>query len=74
MTHGKKEDNKMGEKRNIDKETFLSIAKASGLDTEDPSIEDLYTYVESVFPNFKVSEQIDLTNAEPLMVFIPPEE
>ena len=64
----------MGEKRNLDRETFLSIAKASGLDTEDPSIEDLYTYVENVFPNFKVSEQIDLTNAEPLMVFIPPEE
>ena len=58
----------------MDKDTFLAIAKASGLDTEDPSIEDLYTYVENVFPNFKVSEQIDLTNVEPLMVFIPPEE
>ena len=58
----------------MDKDTFLAIAKASGLDTKDPSIEDLYTYVENLFPNFKVSEQIDLTNVEPLMVFIPPEE
>jgi len=58
----------------MDKDTFLTIAKASGLDTEDPFIEDLYAYVENAFPNFKVSEQIDLTNAEPLVVFIPPEE
>jgi Asp-tRNA(Asn)/Glu-tRNA(Gln) amidotransferase C subunit len=58
----------------MDKDTFLAIAKASGLDTEDPSMEDLYAYVENVFPNFKVSEQIDLTNTEPLIVFIPPEE
>lgn len=64
----------MEDKRKLDKETFLSVAKASGLDTEDPLIEDLYAYVENVFPNFKVTEQIDLTNAEPLMVFIPPEE
>lgn len=64
----------MEDKHKLDKKTFLSIAKASGLETEDPSIEDLYTYVENVFPSFKVSEQIDLTNSEPLMVFIPPEE
>ncbi len=64
----------MEDKRKLSKETFLSIAKASGLDTEDSSIEDLYAYVENVFPNFKVSEQIDLTNTEPMMVFIPPEE
>ncbi len=64
----------MEDKHKLDKKTFLSIAKASGLETEDPSIEDLYTYVEDVFPSFKVSEQIDLTNSEPLMVFIPPEE
>jgi Asp-tRNA(Asn)/Glu-tRNA(Gln) amidotransferase C subunit len=64
----------MEDKRKLSKETFLSIAKASGLDTEDPSIEDLYAYVENVFPNFKVSEQLDLTNAEPILVFIPSEE
>jgi Asp-tRNA(Asn)/Glu-tRNA(Gln) amidotransferase C subunit len=64
----------MGDKRKLDKEIFLSIAKASGLDTEDPSIEDLYAYVENMFPNFKVSERIDLTNAEPSVVFIQPEE
>jgi hypothetical protein len=64
----------MGEKANLDKVTFLCIAKASGLNTEDPSIEDLYRYVGNVFPNFKVSEQIDLTNTEPFMVFIPPQE
>ncbi len=64
----------MEEKRNLDKETFLSIAKASGLDTEDPSIEDLYAYIENVFPSFKASEEIDLRNAEPMMVFLPSQE
>jgi hypothetical protein len=64
----------MEERSRLSKETFLSMAEASGLDTKDPSIEDLYAYVENVFPNFKVSEQIDLTNAEPLMVFIPSQE
>ena len=64
----------MEDKRKLSKETFLSIAKASGLDTGDPSIEDLYAYVENVFPNFKVSEQLDLMNAEPILVFIPSEE
>ena len=58
----------------MDKDTFLAIAKASGLNTEDPFIEDLYAYVENVFSNFKVSEQIILTNAEPSVVFILPEE
>jgi Asp-tRNA(Asn)/Glu-tRNA(Gln) amidotransferase C subunit len=64
----------MEDKRKLDKETFLSIAKASGLDTEDPFIEDLYAYVENVSRNFKVSEEIDLTNAEPMMVFLPSQE
>jgi Asp-tRNA(Asn)/Glu-tRNA(Gln) amidotransferase C subunit len=64
----------MEDRRRLSKETFLSMAEASGLDTKDSSIEDLYAYVENVFPSFKASEQIDLTNAEPLMVFIPSQE
>jgi len=64
----------MEERGRLSKETFLSMADASGLDTKDPSIEDLYAYVLNVFPKFKVSEQIDLTNAEPMLVFIPSKE
>jgi hypothetical protein len=64
----------MEERGRLSKETFLSTAEASGLDTKDPSVEDLYAYVANVFPNFKVSEQIDLTNAEPMLVFIPSKE
>lgn len=50
------------------------MAKVSSLDTEDPHIEELYSYVESVFPGFKVAEGIDLTNVEPMMTFIPSKE
>ena len=64
----------MKDKSRLDKETFLSVAKASGLDVKDSSIEDLYAYVENVFPSFKVGEQVDLTKAEPMTVFIPSEE
>jgi len=58
----------------LSKETFLSIAKASGLDTEDPHMVELYAYVQNVFPNFKVSEEFDLTDVEPIMTFIPSKE
>lgn len=60
----------MENKSKLDKQVFLSMAKASSLDTEDPHIEELYSYVESVFPGFKVAEGIDLTNVEPMMTFI----
>ena len=50
------------------------MAKASSLDTEDPHLEELYAYVESVFPSFKVAEGIDLMNVEPMMVFMPSKE
>ena len=69
-----KEGNKMADKIKLSKETFLSIAKASGLDTEDPHIEELYAYAQNVFPSFKVSEEFDLTDVEPMMMFIPSKE
>jgi len=62
------------DKSKLDKEIFLSMVKASSLDTEDPHLEELYSYVESLFPAFKVAEGIDLMDVEPMMVFIPSKE
>jgi len=58
----------------LDKETFLSMAKVLGLDEEDYHLEELFTYVDKLFPNFKVAEDIDLKETEPMMTLVLPRE
>ena len=58
----------------LDKEAFLSMAKVLGLDERDSHLEELYTYVEKLFPNFKVAEGMDLTEIEPMLTLILPKE
>ena len=58
----------------LEKETFLSMAKVLGLDEEDSHLEELYTYVEKLFLNFKVAEGMDLTDIEPMLTVILPKE
>jgi Asp-tRNA(Asn)/Glu-tRNA(Gln) amidotransferase C subunit len=58
----------------LDKETFLSMAKVVGLEEEDSHLEALYTYVEKLFPDFKVAEGVDLTDIEPMLTVILPKE
>ena len=43
------------------------MAKVLGLDEKDSHLEELYTYVEKLFPNFKVAEDMDLTDIEPML-------
>jgi len=50
------------------------MAKVLGLDEEDSHLEELYTYVEKLFPNFKVAEGMDLTDIEPMPTLIFPKE
>ena len=54
----------------LNKEFFLSIAEAFGLDIHDPHIEELYTYVQKTLPVLKRFEELDLTGMEPVM--LPP--
>ena len=54
----------------LNRETFLKIAEASGLDIEDPHREELYTYVQNVLPGLKKVGELDLTGMEPGMPFI----
>ena len=58
----------------LDKETFLSMAKVLGLDEEDYHLEELFTCVDKLFPNFKVAEDIDLKETEPMMTLVLPRE
>jgi hypothetical protein len=58
----------------LDKETFLSMAKVLGLDEEGSHLEELYTYVEKLFPDFKVAEGMDLTEIEPMLTLAFPKE
>jgi len=54
----------------FNKEIFLSMAKAFGLDIHEPHTEELYTYVEKIMPGLKRFEELDLTDLEP--VILPP--
>lgn len=57
----------MTAKTEVNKEFFLCMAKAFGLDIHDPHIEELYTYVQKTLPALKRFEELDLTGMEPLM-------
>lgn len=62
----------MAEKNELNKEAFLSVAKAFGLDINDPHIEELYVYVQKILPTLKRIEELDLTDLEPVMPPISP--
>jgi hypothetical protein len=55
----------MAKEFELSKETFLSLAEAFGLDTEDPHMEELYSYVQKVLPNLRSINELDLTGLEP---------
>ncbi len=64
----------MGKTIKLDKKTFLSIAKLLKPDEEDSHLEELYTYVEKVFPSFNVAEGMELTEIEPMLSLVLPKE
>ena len=49
------------------KETFLGIAKDSGLETDHAHLEAVYTYLQGLFPSLKTIEDLDLAESEPFM-------
>jgi hypothetical protein len=58
----------------LNRDTFLSMAKHLDLDEDESHLEELYSYVEKLFPNFKVAEGIDLTEIEPMPSLCLPKE
>ena len=61
----------MAEKNELDKKAFLSMAKAFGLDTNAPHMEELYAYVRKVLPGMKLIEELDLEGIEPVFPLVP---
>jgi hypothetical protein len=67
----RREDKGMTEIAQLNKELFLSMAKAFGLDINDPHIEELYAYVQKILPTLRRIEELDLTDMEPVMPLTP---
>ena len=57
----------MKEKFWLNKETFLAIAKLSGLDLSKPHVEELYTYLRGSLPGLKRVEELELGHLEPTL-------
>ena len=68
------EEEEMEKTIRLDKETFLSMAKLLKLDEKDSHLEELYAYVEKLFPSFKVAEGMDLAGIEPMLTPVFPKE
>jgi len=47
----------MSEELGLSRQSFLYLAKAAGLHTEDPHMEKLYAYLREVLPKLKGAEQ-----------------
>ena len=66
----------MPDEHPMSKDTFLGIAEASGLDVKDEAhMDELYSYyIRNVAPGLKALDELDLTDVEPAMIYIPPKE
>ena len=66
----------MPDEHPMSKDTFLGIAEASGLDVKDEAhMDELYSYyILNVAPSLKALDELDLTDVEPTMIYIPPKE
>ena len=66
----------MPDEHPMSKDTFLGIAEASGLDVKDEAhVDELYFYYTlNVAPSLKALDELDLTDVEPAMIYIPPKE
>ena len=64
----------MPEKNELTQDCFLSMARAAGLDIEDPHMEELYRYVQDLLPSLKGIHELDLTGIEPAAIFMPSKE
>ncbi len=51
----------------MEKEIFWVMAKASGLELDPSHLEELFAYVQKVFPTLKRIEELNLIGLEPFM-------
>ena len=58
----------------LDRETFLRLAAAAGLDVASPHIEELFPSVRNLLVSLESVRRMDVSGAEPDMAFIPPRQ
>ena len=59
--------------RELTKEAFLIMAEAAGLDvTDEAHMEELYAYTAAQLSSLRSFNELDLSDAEPAMIFMPP--
>ena len=58
----------------LTREAFLYLADQAGLDITSPHMDELYPYVQSVLASIQSLNELDVTEAEPDMAFIPAKE
>ena len=52
-------------------DAFLSLAREAGLDSGDAHMEELYSYVKAVLASLRSLNDLDVSQAEPDMAFMP---
>ena len=55
-------------------DTFLRISEASGLDVDDPHMEELYAFLQGIRPLLKTIHELDLTGVDPAIRYFAPQE
>ena len=64
----------MARRHELSKETFLQMAEAMGLDSKAPHMDDLYAHLQNILKGLAPLDELDLTDVEPDMIFIPTQE
>ena len=65
----------MADEEVITRELFLSLAERFGLDVNDQAhMDELYPQVQATLAGIMPIHELDLTDVEPAMIFIPPRE
>ena len=58
----------------LSKEAFLHMAQVYGLDPKAPYMDDLYVWVKNNFKALEPLDDLDLTDVDPDLTFIPGQE
>lgn len=64
----------MPEENQLSRETFLYLAKEAGLDTTSSHMDELYPYVVAMLSSIEPLKDLDVSDAEPDMSFMPERE
>jgi Asp-tRNA(Asn)/Glu-tRNA(Gln) amidotransferase C subunit len=58
----------------LDWDTFLNLAKASGLDADHAHLQELYSYMQTVLPGLSAVHELDLSGELPAMNYFVPQD